>query len=1228
MVYVDLPGAPECPKISKDIELSQSKNALENPQKNNSKNGSTTDLNDNRTSDLPQIFAVSKNEERTTQSRSWDNYPECGKESIGTLKTEVTPSMLCITDPESEKSDMYSQEKQKHFDIKTSQSNSLLNNESKDVENNTISTRNITDNNVDSYATDEFDTDCEIEIVPEFTALDNGASPLLRSRMKHIPKCTNKVTLSRPDTTEADQNSESTLQNLLYNFETSVTQYEQSVLDSPISVSDYVDRRGESNDPHTLPHCFFGGFDIANDSNLLHDFANFHFDEEDYSTTIIVQEGDDDDDSVIILHTEQSGKSQNPPNILWNEPRVLSSLSDVSLIDVEDSSLWKDCALLKDYSPSTECSPFKDFASLNDFSLMGETSPSPLQNVSPLENSSLVSTRDNSPSRETNSVKEISLQSNIASPMQDIPPLPMENEKPETSPSAPPLGCVDGANSTQGDVSASIPITAELPGKGASTTEPALDTYEKPKDTFKTSLISTKLTQDTIPTNSHITTKASLATAPEITASPANDNTIESPMVQETCSKEIPTYKEHTKIQDGTFPFGMENKSRGILASCQVPKSVAEIPEALLNMKDTHIKSPTKHSKSGKSLQSRLHNENCKGNSWRDFKMDPSDIVDTLTRPYREREKHKPKSTKTKSCQHSSDNSSGIKHDRKESLDGKKGSQKTKNDIGDSFGPRFFADLCSLWPDIIVRLAHDISLESPSVEEAPDPPDPPSLIESERRESCDGEEEILQSPRPQPNSPRPQPEGKCCSDEDPCCPQLMAEHTSELRAAAAAASTGSPKRQVLLSGPCISAGLQPVSCPSPICGSPAPRRPRPMSSSGPSSVESIDSTDTADISMAEFFSGDLEDLLEIEATTPPDGDLDGTERSSGSWDQKPNERKRRKLPEIPKNKKSFSTASILALRSGPTLAEELHEAESGVASRSSTPDALTLINNHSRPILVLKCHSYIRDDSSSPDSELRLPINDIDSGNSTQHSPDGAKSMSPQATVNGSGGVPFPQLELLEATHRGLYRFIPRHHDEVEIEIGDPIYVQKEADDLWCEGVNLRTGRQGIFPGAHVTDVDYSDFDPSVPKVKKERYLLNYLGSIETLCHKGNQVLCQAVRKIAGGEESVQHPHPCILEVSDQGIRMLDKSKPGPNHVPCHDYFYHLKHVSFCAFHPKDHRYFGFITKHPTIQRFACHVFRSNDSTRPVAEAVGRAFQRFYQKFIETAYPIEDIYLE
>jgi hypothetical protein len=64
--------------------------------------------------------------------------------------------------------------------------------------------------------------------------------------------------------------------------------------------------------------------------------------------------------------------------------------------------------------------------------------------------------------------------------------------------------------------------------------------------------------------------------------------------------------------------------------------------------------------------------------------------------------------------------------------------------------------------------------------------------------------------------------------------------------------------------------------------------------------------------------------------------------------------------------------------------------------------------------------------------------------------------VSPEsASPSSSGEVPFTQLEQLEASHRGLHKFVPRHHDEIEVEIGDPIYVQKEADDLWCEGTVL-----------------------------------------------------------------------------------------------------------------------------------------------------------------------------
>lgn len=85
---------------------------------------------------------------------------------------------------------------------------------------------------------------------------------------------------------------------------------------------------------------------------------------------------------------------------------------------------------------------------------------------------------------------------------------------------------------------------------------------------------------------------------------------------------------------------------------------------------------------------------------------------------------------------------------------------------------------------------------------------------------------------------------------------------------------------------------------------------------------------------------------------------------------------------------------------------------------------------------------------------------------------------------------------------------------------------------------------QGIFPSAYVVDVEYNDFDPTANKVKKERYLLNYVGSIETLYHKGNEVLCQAVKKISRHEGYVaSHKRPCILEISDQGIHMLDKAK-------------------------------------------------------------------------------------
>lgn len=203
-----------------------------------------------------------------------------------------------------------------------------------------------------------------------------------------------------------------------------------------------------------------------------------------------------------------------------------------------------------------------------------------------------------------------------------------------------------------------------------------------------------------------------------------------------------------------------------------------------------------------------------------------------------------------------------------------------------------------------------------------------------------------------------------------------------------------------------------------------------------------------------------------------------------------------------------------------------------------------------RSMLSLKC-GYLLDEDSSPDSDRLNSLGDVDSGHSTAHSPTDFKSISPtQANLSPHspfpppfGGIPFSQIEMLEPTHRGLHKFVPRHHDEIELEIGDSLYVQKEADDLWCEGVNLRTGRQGIFPSAYAVDLEYNDFDPTTPKVKKERYLLGYLGSVETLAHKGTGVVCQAVRKIVSEFGESPTGQLCILEISDQGLRMVDRSK-------------------------------------------------------------------------------------
>ncbi|XP_077196685.1 C-Jun-amino-terminal kinase-interacting protein 2 [Paroedura picta] len=223
-----------------------------------------------------------------------------------------------------------------------------------------------------------------------------------------------------------------------------------------------------------------------------------------------------------------------------------------------------------------------------------------------------------------------------------------------------------------------------------------------------------------------------------------------------------------------------------------------------------------------------------------------------------------------------------------------------------------------------------------------------------------------------------------------------------------------------------------------------------------------------------------------------------------------------------------------------------------------------------------------------------------------------------------------------EQTHRAVFRFIPRHEDELELDVDDPILVELEEDDYWYRGYNMRTGERGIFPAFYAHEVVSQAKEAAGLKRHPcwaERFHVQFLGSVEVPYHQGNGVLCAAMQKIATTRKLTVHLRPpatCDLEVSLQGVKLiLSVNEYGRDEEfeRC-SHFFQMKNISFCGCHPRNSCYFGFITKHPVLSRFACHVFVSQESMRPVAECVGRAFQEYYQEHLEFACPTEDIYLE
>ncbi|XP_007545690.1 C-Jun-amino-terminal kinase-interacting protein 2 isoform X1 [Poecilia formosa] len=248
--------------------------------------------------------------------------------------------------------------------------------------------------------------------------------------------------------------------------------------------------------------------------------------------------------------------------------------------------------------------------------------------------------------------------------------------------------------------------------------------------------------------------------------------------------------------------------------------------------------------------------------------------------------------------------------------------------------------------------------------------------------------------------------------------------------------------------------------------------------------------------------------------------------------------------------------------------------------------------------------------------------------NSTSHSSSTESFGLFSCTING---------EERDQTHRAVYRFIPRHEDELELDVDDPLYVEEEEDDYWYRGYNMRTGEKGIFPAFYAHEVIGQSKELLSLKRNPgwiETFNVQFLGSVEVPYHQGNGILCAAMQKIAMSRKRTVHVRPpslCELEISLQGVKLImsldDEYDTLDEYDRC-SHFFQMKNISFCGCHPRNNCYFGFITKHPMLNRFACHVFVSQESMRPVAECVGRAFQEYYQEHLEYACPTEDIYLE
>lgn len=172
-----------------------------------------------------------------------------------------------------------------------------------------------------------------------------------------------------------------------------------------------------------------------------------------------------------------------------------------------------------------------------------------------------------------------------------------------------------------------------------------------------------------------------------------------------------------------------------------------------------------------------------------------------------------------------------------------------------------------------------------------------------------------------------------------------------------------------------------------------------------------------------------------------------------------------------------------------------------------------------------------------------------------------------------------------EVVSCGFSRFVPRHEDELYLEIDDPVLIIDQSEDLWCHGYNMRTGSTGIFPAFYTVEVT-KEPPPGKKAVKAgsshrgrplkscfsvsaqkegwtERFLVRFLGSVQVPMHKGNGVLCAAMQKV--DTSRVPHslmraswtPQPCLIPPVTIPLGSVSS---------CHVSYscFHLPHHCFC----------------------------------------------------------------